>query len=76
MNGFFEIFERHAYRLGWNLNIYYSSITDWHLTVGYKCTHSKHGEEILCVQDSDREFVFAKAQVLLKEWMIENHEGY
>jgi hypothetical protein len=61
---------------GWNLEIYHSSIMDWCITVGYKTTHPKHGDEIIRVQSCDADFAFAKAQVMLKEWLLKNEGGY
>jgi hypothetical protein len=60
----------------WTLNIYHSSIMDWCITIGYKVTSKNHGETIIDVQSCDMEFVFAKAQVELKEWLLNNEGGY
>lgn len=60
----------------WTLEIYNSSIIDWRITIGFISMHTKHGETIIDVQDCDIEYVFAKAQVLLKDWLTENEGGY
>jgi hypothetical protein len=60
----------------WTLEIYYLSIMDWCLTIGYKKTHPKYGEQLILLQDSDLDYVFAKAQVLFKDWLMENEGGY
>ncbi|MFB5758990.1 hypothetical protein [Paenibacillus medicaginis] len=61
---------------GWSLEIYYSSILDWNITVGYSADHPWHGRHIIHVQDCDRDLAFAKAQVLLKEWLLDKEGGY
>lgn len=60
----------------WFLNIYYSRIMEWCIKIGYKESHPKHGELIVNVQSNDMELAFAKAQVLFKEWLLENKGGY
>lgn len=76
MKEFLEVYGRHHLRLGFNLEIYHSSITDWCITVGYKLTNPKHGEEIVKIQESDYEYALAKAQIALKDWLLENDGGY
>jgi|688.fasta_scaffold506724_2 hypothetical protein len=76
MNEFLVFFNEKRRIYGWSLEIYYSSIMDWCITIGYKTTHPKHGDTILHVQSCDMEYVFAKAQVELKEWLLENEGGY
>ena len=49
---------------------------DWCINVGYKTTHEKHGEDVIRVQDCDMEFAFSKAQVKLKQWLLDNKGGY
>jgi hypothetical protein len=69
-------FYNHVKKDFWTLNIYHSRIVDWGITVGYNSTHSKNGETIIQVQNCDIEYVFAKAQVELKDWLLENEGGY
>jgi len=76
MKELLKTYERHHLKLGLCLEIYHSSIMDWCITLGYKTTHPKHGEEIFSIQDCDYELAFAKAQVALKEWLCENNDGY
>ncbi len=52
------------------LEIYYSDIMDWCITI------YQNGDRIIGVQDCDKEFVFAKAHVKLKEWMVNNLGSY
>jgi hypothetical protein len=73
---FLDWFHGIAYKYGLNIEIYYSSIVDWNIKIGYKSTSVHHGEIILDIQHCDVNYVFAKAQVLLKEWLMENKGGY
>lgn len=74
MNDFIRFFDDLKDRdghYGWKLNIGYSKVTDWTIEIlNYK------GEQIIWVQEPDLDFAFAKAQVELKEWLLENEEGY
>lgn len=77
MNDLIIFFEEVNNRsLEYTMEIYYSSIVDWRVTIGYKYTHPRHGEMIVDVQHCDKEYVFAKAQVLFKEWLLEHESGY
>lgn len=76
MSDFLRFYDKVEHNMGWVLEIYHSSIVDWNIRLGYKITHSKHGETIFHIQDCDMELVFAKAQVALKEHLMENYDGY
>ena len=76
MESFLKFFNDITDNYGFNLEIYYSSITDWCIKVGYKSTHPKSDETVINVSHCDIEFVFAKAQVELKEWLLEHEGGY
>lgn len=76
MKTFLKLYEDKYYSRGWNLSIYHSSIVDWTIQIGYKTTHPKYGELIIDIQESDMDLAFAKAQVELKKWLLENEEGY
>ncbi len=70
MNEFLNFFDEMRTRQGYKLKIYYSSIMDWNIEIYL-------GEKkIFGIQDCDKELAFAKAQVLFKEWLIKNNEGY
>lgn len=73
---FLRFYNSKSYDRGWKLEVYHSSIMDWCITVGYKTTHSKHGEKIIHVQHCDIDYAFAKAQVEIKEWLSDNEGGY
>lgn len=76
MNEFLNFYNRIKNTHPWSLTIYHSSISDWVITIGYKTTHVKNGEEIINVQNCDMEYAFAKAQIELKEWLLNNEGGY
>ena len=67
-----------------HLEIYHSKILDWVITVykkdcaeDYPESRRRGNDAILCnVQDLDVELCFAKAQVKVKEWLVENNGGY
>jgi len=77
MNEFLSFFDEKTRVYPMHLEIYYSTIMDWCISV-YKKGSGKDGEdiEILSVQSCDVELCFAKAQVELKEWLSENEGGY
>lgn len=67
-----------------HVKIWYSKTCDWVICI-YKqgCAKDypdseKDGNDavIVDVQDGDMELCFAKAQVALKEWLLENEGGY
>lgn len=76
MEAFLKFFDSIADQNEFNLEIYYSSIVDWCITVGYKSTSKNHGVKVISVQEYDPELAFAKAQVQLKEWLSTNKGGY
>ena len=71
-------------RYALHLEISYSKITDWTITVyrrgmadDYPISQHEGKDVILChVQSCDMEFAFARAQVALKTWLIANEGGY
>lgn len=84
MNDFMKFIDDLVHRFPVHLNIYYSKTMDWCITVYKKgCAEdypgSRHEDNnaILCeVQSSDMELAFARAQVEVKEWLIEHNDGY
>ncbi|MEC0242781.1 hypothetical protein P4H66_23500 [Paenibacillus dokdonensis] len=70
MDDFLRFFDDKKDDGPWKLDIYYSLILDWKISIEYK------GNEIVRVQDCDMEFAFAKAHVLVKEWLIEHEGGF
>ncbi|RBP59302.1 hypothetical protein DES36_11927 [Alkalibaculum bacchi] len=76
MEAFLKFYNEINFKNGFALYIYHSSIVDWCITIGYKASHPKHGEEIIKIHNSDMELAFAKAQVEFKQWLLENKGGY
>lgn len=78
MNDFLKFYDKVANNYGFNLKIYQSSIMDWCIDIGYKCTHVKHngGKSFIEIQNCDMEYAFAQAQVELKDYMLKEYEGY
>ncbi|KAF6620515.1 hypothetical protein HFE03_07640 [Paenibacillus sp. EKM102P] len=64
------------YHKSWTLEVYHSDVLDWCISVGYRIGHPWHGRTIIHVQSNDIELAFAKAQVELKEWLLEKDGGY
>jgi hypothetical protein len=76
MEDFLRFFNGYCKKEFYELNVHYTSISDWIIEIGFKCTHPRHGEIIVHVQHCDMEYAFAKAQVNFKEWLLENEGGY
>jgi len=77
MEKFLEFMEEQCYKNGWYFDLYYSSIMDWYVTVGYKATHPKHNEDpFIHIQSCDLRLAIAKAEVEMKEWLSDNQGGY
>lgn len=75
MNEFLTFFNEKIKSYPMHLEIYYSKTMDWCITVYKKgCAENGADYSILDVQSIDMELCFAKAQVKLKEWLL-NHEG-
>ena len=77
MKEFIEFFDEKVKTYPMHLEIYYSKIMDWCISI-YKKGCGQNGEDlhILSVQSCDMNLAFAKAQVELKEWLSENEGGY
>ena len=73
MNEFLKFFDEKTLDYPMYLKIYYSKIMDWTIRVWKKMDKDI---EIVNIQDCDVELAFAKAQVQLKEWLLENEGGY
>ena len=67
-----------------HLEIYYSKVMDWCITVTKKNCANEYPNSprigndavIASVQENDMQLCFAKAHVAVKEWLIENNGGY
>ncbi len=77
MDEFLKFFDKKVEDYPMHLEIYYSKIMDWCIRVYKKgCGDCGKDIKIVFVQDCDMELCFAKAQVELKEWLLENNDGY
>lgn len=76
MEAFLKWFDKIADKYGFAMDIRYSSIVDWNITIGYKYTHPNKNDVIVQVENCDIDLAFAMAQVKLKEWLAENKGGY
>ncbi|MBO4229774.1 MAG: hypothetical protein J5938_05445 [Clostridia bacterium] len=84
MSDFLKFVDDLTGRFPLHMEIYYSKTVDWCIKIWKKgCAeeypYAEHeGEDVILVkvQDCDMELAFARAQVELKEWMIQFNEGY
>ncbi len=77
MNEFLRFFDKKVETYPMHLEVYYSKIMDWCIHVYKKgCGDCGEDIEIAYVQHCDIELCFAKAQVELKEWLLEHEGGY
>jgi len=75
LTALFEVYERHATRLGLRMEIYHSSIIDWRVTIEKRRTLTE-GDLIVDVQHCDYGYVLTKAEIDLKKWLSEYINGY
>lgn len=77
MSDFLKFFDKKTDNYPMHLEIYYSKIMDWCITI-YKKGCGENGKDLqIChEQDCDMELCFAKAHVALKEWLCEHEGGY
>lgn len=84
MQDFLKFFNEKRRGFPMHLEIYYSKIMDWCISIYKKgCANDypnseKEGADVVIVyvQDCDMELCFAKAHVQLKEWLLEHNGGY
>lgn len=74
MDDFLRFFDGVPDKRSLRLEVTYSSIVDWCVTVQRYIDNK--WKSIVDVQHCDMEYAFAKAQVELKEWLLENEVGY
>jgi hypothetical protein len=77
MGEFLKFFNEKVKDYPMHLEIYYSRIMDWCINI-WKSGSGKNGGDLMIAnaQSRDMELCFAKAQVKLKEWLLENQGGY
>lgn len=84
MSDFLRFFAEKVKVFSMHLEIYYSKPCDWCIDVYKKgCANDYPGSVIdeddvilVRVSDCDMELCFARAQVALKEWLLEHEGGY
>ena len=84
MSDFLTFIDDLSRRFPVHLEIYYSNIMDWCITVykkgcaeDYPNAPHNGNDVIICdVQSNDMELCFAKAHVEVKEWLLEFNGGY
>ena len=84
MSDFLKFVDDLRHRFPIHVNIYYSKIMDWCITITKKGCASEYpksmhdGNDAVLVmeQNSDMELCFAQAHVHLKEWLLEHDGGY
>lgn len=85
MNDFLIFMDGLKDRFTFHMEIYYSKVMDWCITVVRKGCADVYPKEaptegadvIMCnVQDCDMQLCFAKAHVAVKEWLLKYEGGY
>lgn len=84
MQDFLKFFDEKAQDFPMHLEITYSKICDWCISIYKKgCAEDYPNSKrigndaiVVSVQDCDMELCFAKAHVALKEWLLEYNSGY
>ena len=84
MDDFLNFIDYLVKRFPVHVEIYYSKICDWCITVtkkgcaeDYPDSESVGNDALLCrEQDGDMQLCFAKAHVAVKEWLLEHERGY
>ena len=85
MDDFLRFFDEKRHTFPMHLEVYYSKICDWCITItkkgcasDYPKAETVNGADVLIVQeqDCDMELCFAKAHVALKEWLSDFEGGY
>lgn len=87
MSDFLEFVNDLVKRFPLHVEIYYSRILGWCITItkegcaqyypnAVHCGEDKDDVLVVEAQGSDMNLCFAKAHVALKEWMIEHNNGY
>lgn len=77
MEEFLNFVDEKRHGLPMHVGIYFSRKDfAWHINVWVIGYENDGDTEIINVQSCDIELAFAKAQVQLKEWLLENEGGY
>ena len=81
MRALLDLIQSHGSSIGLTINIYYSSIVEWNIEIGFKYTRQKHIEKygspfIEVNNECDLNKALAKAYVELTDWLSNNNDGY
>ena len=77
MADFLKFFSEKVLHYPMHFSLEYNKTCDWILTIWKKgCGENGSDLDICFVQHPDLELVFAKAQVELKEFLLEHEGGY
>ena len=77
MNEFLQFFDKVKYNYPMHMEIYYSSMLDWCITIWTGRSSSfANRKKIVNIQNCDMEYAFAKAHVDLKDYLSEHEGGY
>lgn len=72
-SGLFEVYINNYFQNGLGINIGHNSVSDWCVSI---TAHKDRSKDIVFAQSCDLNLALAKAEVELKEWLIENKGGY
>ena len=77
MNEFLRFFDEKTEYFPMHMQIYYSSIQDWCISIWTGRNNACHDKKLIVdVQSCDMEYAFAKAQVKLKDYLSDHEGGY
>lgn len=77
MEGFLRFFDHIVHRVPMHFELTYSKICDWQLHIWRKGVADDGGDVEVCyIQNCDLEYVFARGQVALKDFLLETEGGY
>ena len=77
----FDLIQNYGSSIGLTVNIYYSSIVEWNIEIGFKPTRQKYIQKygspfIVVDNECDLNLAIAKTYIKLTEWLSENNGGY
>lgn len=74
---FLDFFDNVSLYYPMHLEIYYSKTMDWCLKI-YKKQCGENGKDLVIFdeQSCDKDLLFARAEVSLKEYLLEHNDGY
>ena len=77
MESFLKFFDEKKDTYAMHLEVYYSKTMDWCISIYRKGCAEDGSDLYICdIQHPDMEYVFAKAHVELKDFLMEHEGGY